>query len=83
MGGCIPHGPDFLVHILSPSALHLGLGSSVQFSNLDLCLYLHPSPDEGSMVIYKICISVAMGEGQFRLSKDLAGEIPLDTWEPL
>ena len=45
------------------TALHLGLGSSVQCSTVGLCLYLHP--DEGSMVICKIFISVAMGEGQF------------------
>ena len=30
---------------------------------MGLCLYLHPSPDEGSMVIF---INVAIGQGQFR-----------------
>ena len=66
MGGRTPRGPDFLAHVLLPSAPHLDLGSSVQCSNVGLCLYLHPWLDEGSMVICKIFISVAMGQGQFR-----------------
>ena len=33
---------------------------------LGLCLYFHPSPDKGSMVISEIFISVTMGQDQFR-----------------
>ena len=33
---------------------------------MGLCLHLHPSPDEGSMVICKIFISMVVGEGRFR-----------------
>ena len=46
-----PHGPDFLAHILPPSALQLDLGSAVQCSNVGLSLYLHLSLDEGSLRI--------------------------------
>ena len=66
MGRCTSRSPDFLAHVLSPSAPHKDLESSVQCSNVGLCLYLHPSPDECSMVICKIFISVAKGKGQFR-----------------
>ena len=52
---------DFLGHILPPFALHLDLGSSVQYSHVGLCLYLRLLSDEGSMVIFKIVISLTMG----------------------
>ena len=39
MGGRTPRGPDFLAHVLPSSAPHLDLGSSVQCSNVGLCLY--------------------------------------------
>ena len=56
----------FLAHDLPPSVSHLDLGSEVQCSNMCLCLYLHPSPYEGSVVTCKIFISMVMGQGQFR-----------------
>ena len=62
-----PSGPDFLSHLLPPSALQLDLGSSVQFSDVSLCLYLHPSLDEGSMVLFEIFISVTMGTHRYPL----------------
>ena len=87
MGGHTPRDPDFLAHVLLPSALQLDLGNSVQRSNVGLCLYLHPLPDEGSMVICKIFISVAMGQDQVRhplqlLPKEQSGTSPW-TWKPL
>ena len=48
MGGHTLHGPNFLAHVLLPSALHLDLGSSVQCSIVGLCLYLRPSLDDFS-----------------------------------
>ena len=42
-------GPDFLFHVLPPSAPHLDLGGSVQCSDVGLYLYLHLSSDEGSL----------------------------------
>ena len=49
-----------------PSALQLDLGGSVHCSDEGLCLSLHPSPEEDSMVIFEIIISVIVGQGQFR-----------------
>ena len=64
MGGPIPRSPDFVAHLFQISALPLDLGSSVQGSDVGLCLYLHLLADKVSMVIFKIFISVAMGEVQ-------------------
>ena len=71
-----------------PSALQLDLGGSVHCSDEGLCLYLHPSPDEDSMVIFEIIISVIVGARPVQapsplLPKDLPGDIPMDTWDPL
>ena len=77
---CTPHSPDFLAHVLPPSALHLDLGSSVQCSNVGLCLYLHLSPDKGSMVIFGTRPVQAPSPP---LPRVLAGVMPVDTWEPL
>ncbi|KAH0510766.1 Lipopolysaccharide-responsive and beige-like anchor protein [Microtus ochrogaster] len=45
--GSLPCGKSKVLQV--QEAPHLGPGSSVQRSNVGLCLYLHPSPDEGSM----------------------------------
>ena len=62
MGGPTPHCPNFLAHLLPFSALQLELGSSVCCSDGGLCLYLHLSQDEDSMVIFEIIISVLVGK---------------------
>ena len=62
----VPSDLALPAHVLLPSASRLDLGSYVQCSNVGPRLYLHLLPDEGSMVISKIFISMVMGQGQFR-----------------
>ena len=50
----------------TPSTLQLDLESSVQCSDVALCLFFHLLLDEGSMMIFKIIISPTVGQGQFR-----------------
>ena len=83
MGGPTPRGSDFLVHLLPPSALQLDLGGSVRCSDEGLCLYLLLLLDEDSMVIFEINISVIVGQCLYSAAQDLAGDIPVDTWDPL
>ena len=49
---------DLFAHILTPSTLQLDLGRSVQCSDVGLSLCFHLLLEEGSMVIFKIIISL-------------------------
>ena len=63
--GCTHHCLDLFVHILTPPTLQFNFGSPVQCSNTGLCLCLNQLLDEGSMVTFKVSISLTTGSGQF------------------
>ena len=63
--GCSHHGLDLFAHILTLPTLHLDIGSSDQCFDAGLCLCFHQLLNEGSMVIFKIFISLTIGQGQF------------------
>ena len=60
--GCPHHGLDLLAHILTLPTLQLDFGSSAQCSDAGLCLCFHQLLDEGSMVVFKIFISLTTGQ---------------------
>ena len=64
VSGPTPLCPDLLAHPLLPSVTQLDTGSSLQCSEVGPWLHPHPSPDEGTMEILKIIISVTMGQGR-------------------
>ena len=73
---------DLFAHILTPSTLQLDFVISVQCYDADLCLCFHQLLDEVSMVIFKIFISLTIGQGQFRHPLLYClGVILVDSWE--
>ena len=62
---CTHHGLDLFAHGLIPPTLQLDFGRLGQCSDVGICFSFHQFLDEGSMVIFKIFITLNTGQGQF------------------
>ena len=63
--GCTLYGLDLFAHILTHPTLQLDFESSVQCSTVGHYLCFHQLLGEGSMVIFKMFMSLTTEQGQF------------------